>query len=84
MVVDVRCRFLLLDVRERDEYDEAHIVGAVSYPQSMIARGSNELLPGAGSVLRRSVSGPPSRCHGSVAPRCLGFLLDQRSFISHV
>jgi rhodanese-related sulfurtransferase len=38
-------KFLILDAREKDEYDEAHILGAVSYPQSMVTRGANELTP---------------------------------------
>jgi rhodanese-related sulfurtransferase len=40
-------RYLVLDVRDKEAYDEAHIDGALHYPKSMLSRGSNELLPGA-------------------------------------
>ncbi|NXJ98602.1 CEP41 protein, partial [Corythaixoides concolor] len=35
------CPFLLLDVRDRDEYDQCHIVGAYSYPIPMLSRTMN-------------------------------------------
>ncbi|KAM6301864.1 centrosomal protein of 41 kDa-like isoform 2-T2 [Podargus strigoides] len=35
------CPFLLLDVRDRDAYDQCHIVGAYSYPSAMLYRTMN-------------------------------------------
>ncbi|NWX47976.1 CEP41 protein, partial [Steatornis caripensis] len=35
------CPFLLLDVRDRDAYDQCHIVGAYSYPIAMLSRTMN-------------------------------------------
>ncbi|NXL87153.1 CEP41 protein, partial [Alectura lathami] len=35
------CPFLLLDVRDRDAYDQCHIVGAYSYPIAMLSRAMN-------------------------------------------
>ena len=40
-------RYLILDVRDKEAYDEGHIDGALHYPKTMLSRGSNELLPGA-------------------------------------
>ncbi|XP_065510918.1 centrosomal protein of 41 kDa [Caloenas nicobarica] len=42
------CPFLLLDVRDRDEYDQCHIVGAYSYP---IATQSRTMNPYTNSIL---------------------------------
>ncbi|KAG8440078.1 hypothetical protein GDO86_006030 [Hymenochirus boettgeri] len=35
------CPFLLLDVRDRDCYDQCHIIGAKNYPTAMLARTMN-------------------------------------------
>ncbi|XP_028939586.1 centrosomal protein of 41 kDa, partial [Antrostomus carolinensis] len=35
------CPFLLLDVRDRDAYDQCHIVGAYSYPITTLSRTMN-------------------------------------------
>ncbi|CAL1539048.1 unnamed protein product [Lymnaea stagnalis] len=35
------CPYLLLDVREKDAYDECHIITAKSYPTAMLARSVN-------------------------------------------
>ncbi|KAM8973999.1 centrosomal protein of 41 kDa isoform 1-T1 [Pelodytes ibericus] len=35
------CPFLLLDVRDRDCYDQCHIIGAHSYPIAMLSRTMN-------------------------------------------
>ncbi|XP_063782822.1 centrosomal protein of 41 kDa isoform X2 [Pseudophryne corroboree] len=35
------CPFLLLDVRDRDCYDQCHIIGASNYPTAMLARTMN-------------------------------------------
>ncbi|NWI52847.1 CEP41 protein, partial [Calyptomena viridis] len=35
------CPFLLLDVRDRDAYDQCHIVGAYSYPIATLSRTMN-------------------------------------------
>ncbi|GFN97416.1 centrosomal protein of 41 kda [Plakobranchus ocellatus] len=36
-----QCPYLLLDVRDRDAYDECHIITAKSYPTAMLARSVN-------------------------------------------
>ena len=38
-------KFLLLDTRDKEEYDRCHIRDAVSYPIAMLCRTANELLP---------------------------------------
>ncbi|XP_075713631.1 centrosomal protein of 41 kDa isoform X2 [Rhinoderma darwinii] len=35
------CPFLLLDVRDRDCYDQCHVIGAYSYPIAMLSRTMN-------------------------------------------
>ncbi|CAG5129854.1 unnamed protein product [Candidula unifasciata] len=35
------CPYLLLDVRDKDSYDECHIITAKSYPTAMLARSVN-------------------------------------------
>ncbi|ESN95094.1 hypothetical protein HELRODRAFT_193635 [Helobdella robusta] len=35
------CPFLLLDIRNRDEYDQCHIIPAISYSKSMLSRSVN-------------------------------------------
>ncbi|XP_069812351.1 centrosomal protein of 41 kDa isoform X2 [Dendropsophus ebraccatus] len=35
------CPFLLLDVRDRDCYDQCHIIGAYNYPTAMLSRTMN-------------------------------------------
>ncbi|KAH9503745.1 Centrosomal protein of 41 kDa [Bulinus truncatus] len=35
------CPYLLLDVREREAYDECHVITAQSYPTAMLARSVN-------------------------------------------
>lgn len=35
------CPFLLLDVRDRDAYEQCHIIGAYSYPIAMLSRTMN-------------------------------------------
>lgn len=35
------CPFLLLDVRDRDCYDQCHVIGAHSYPMAMLSRTMN-------------------------------------------
>ncbi|XP_043569957.1 centrosomal protein of 41 kDa isoform X1 [Chiloscyllium plagiosum] len=35
------CPYLLLDVRDRDAYDQCHIIGAYSYPIAMLSRTMN-------------------------------------------
>ncbi|KFQ35318.1 Centrosomal protein of 41 kDa, partial [Mesitornis unicolor] len=35
------CPFLLLDVRDRDAYDQCHIIGAYSYPITTLSRAMN-------------------------------------------
>ncbi|XP_038667720.1 centrosomal protein of 41 kDa [Scyliorhinus canicula] len=35
------CPYLLLDVRDRDAYDQCHIIGANSYPIAMLSRTMN-------------------------------------------
>ncbi|MEE6481742.1 hypothetical protein FKM82_012953 [Ascaphus truei] len=40
------CPFLLLDVRDRDCYDQCHIIGAHSYPTAMLSRSMNPYTHG--------------------------------------
>ncbi|XP_078275663.1 centrosomal protein of 41 kDa isoform X2 [Rhinoraja longicauda] len=35
------CPFLLLDVRDRDAYDQCHVIGAYNYPVAMLSRTMN-------------------------------------------
>ena len=35
--------FLLLDIRDKDAYDECHIIGSLNYPASMLSRSVNYL-----------------------------------------
>ncbi|XP_067915541.1 centrosomal protein of 41 kDa isoform X2 [Heterodontus francisci] len=35
------CPYLLLDVRDRDAYDQCHIIGAYAYPTAMLSRTMN-------------------------------------------
>ncbi|XP_062490625.1 centrosomal protein of 41 kDa [Pezoporus occidentalis] len=42
------CPFLLLDVRDRDAYNQCHIIGAYSYPIAMLSRAMN---PYSNSIL---------------------------------
>ncbi|XP_067861288.1 centrosomal protein of 41 kDa [Heptranchias perlo] len=35
------CPYLLLDVRDRDAYDQCHLIGAYNYPIAMLARTMN-------------------------------------------
>uniref|UniRef100_A0A1I8HU88 Rhodanese domain-containing protein n=1 Tax=Macrostomum lignano TaxID=282301 RepID=A0A1I8HU88_9PLAT len=37
--------YLLLDVREREEYERCRIIGAVSYPYTMLSRAQNYEIP---------------------------------------
>lgn len=39
--VVLQCPFLLLDVREKDDYDQCHIIGALNYPAAMLSRSFN-------------------------------------------
>ncbi|KAM3924281.1 centrosomal protein of 41 kDa [Leptodactylus fuscus] len=39
------CPFLLLDVRDRDCYDQCRVIGAHSYPTTMLARTMNPFTP---------------------------------------
>lgn len=35
------CPYLILDVREKDDYDQCHIIGAMNYPVAMLSRSFN-------------------------------------------
>ena len=35
--------YLLLDIREKDDYDECHIIGSLNYPGTMLSRSVNYL-----------------------------------------
>ncbi|KAM9313027.1 centrosomal protein of 41 kDa [Gastrophryne carolinensis] len=39
------CPYLLLDVRDRDCYDQCHVIGAFHYPTAMLARTMNPFTP---------------------------------------
>jgi centrosomal protein CEP41 len=38
---DVTCPYLLLDIRDRDEYDQCHIIPALSYSKAYLSRATN-------------------------------------------
>lgn len=40
-----RKHILILDVRDREEYDARHIISAVHYPSSMLSRSMNPFIP---------------------------------------
>ncbi|XP_053572357.1 centrosomal protein of 41 kDa [Bombina bombina] len=39
------CPFLLLDVRDRDCYEQCHVIGAYNYPTAMLSRTMNPFTP---------------------------------------
>ena len=41
MQQDLDLPYLLLDIRDRDEYDACHIISALSYPTAMLSRSVN-------------------------------------------
>ena len=44
-IMDTEEGYVILDVREQDEYDEAHIPGAILIPYTQIEEKANEMLP---------------------------------------
>lgn len=42
---DLDLPYLLLDVRDKDEYDQCHIISALSYPTAMLSRSVNNETP---------------------------------------
>lgn len=42
---DLDLPYLLLDVRDKDEYDQCHIISALSYPTAMLSRSINNETP---------------------------------------
>ncbi|XP_075919134.1 centrosomal protein of 41 kDa B [Petromyzon marinus] len=36
------CPYLLMDLRDRDAYEQCHIIGAASYPSAMLSRSFNQ------------------------------------------
>ena len=44
-IMDTEEGYIILDVREQDEYDEAHIPGAILIPYTQIEEKANEMLP---------------------------------------
>lgn len=44
-IMDTEESYIILDVREQDEYDEAHIPGAILIPYTQIEEKANEMLP---------------------------------------
>ena len=44
-IMDSEEGYIILDVREQDEYDAGHIPGAILIPYTQIAEKANEMLP---------------------------------------
>ena len=44
-IMDTEEGYIILDVREQDEYDAGHIPGAILIPYTQIAEKANEMLP---------------------------------------
>jgi centrosomal protein CEP41 len=42
---DLDLPYLLLDIRDRDEYDQCHIITALNYPTAMLSRSMNNESP---------------------------------------
>lgn len=42
---DLDLPYLLLDLRERDDYDKCHMITALSYPMAMLSRSINNETP---------------------------------------
>lgn len=42
---DLDLPYLLLDLRDRDEYDQSHIISALNYPNAMLSRSINNETP---------------------------------------
>ena len=43
-IMDTEAGYIILDVREQEEYDAGHIPGAILIPYTMIEEKANELL----------------------------------------
>ena len=44
-IMDSEKGYIILDVREQDEYDAGHILGAILIPYTQIEEKANEVLP---------------------------------------
>ena len=44
-IMDIEEGYIILDVREQDEYDAGHIPGAILIPYTQIEEKANEMLP---------------------------------------
>ena len=44
-IMDTEAGYIILDVREQDEYDEGHIPDAILIPYTQIEEKANEMLP---------------------------------------
>lgn len=44
-IMDTESDYVILDVREQDEYDEGHIEGAVLIPHGEISEKAEEIIP---------------------------------------
>ena len=44
-IMDTEESYIILDVREQDEYDAGHIPGAILIPYTQIEEKANEMLP---------------------------------------
>jgi centrosomal protein CEP41 len=42
---DLDLPYLLLDLRDKDEYDQCHIISAINYPTAMLSRSINNETP---------------------------------------
>ncbi len=50
-VMDSRQGYIILDVREQEEYDESHIPGAILIPYTQIEEKAEQLLPDKDQLL---------------------------------
>ena len=50
-IMDSEEGYIILDVREQEEYDAGHVPGAILIPYTQIAEKADEMLPDKGQLL---------------------------------
>ena len=50
-IMDTESEYVILDVREQDEYDEGHIEGAVLIPHGEISEKAEEIIPDKNTLI---------------------------------
>lgn len=50
-IMDTESDYVILDVREQDEYDEGHIEGAVLIPHGEISEKAEEIIPDKNTLI---------------------------------